>query len=587
MRSDTQPLVLKPTDYSPDMPIFGNPGSSNIQNCIPLTPDSYGPFPALQAYGSAIGGQCLGAITAEDNTAESYVFAGDATDLFEYTNSTSPSNVSKTNGGYTLAAGERWRFLQFGQRVLATDYNDPIQTFTLGSSSKFSDLANGNIISLAIVAGSGYTPGTYALAVSGAGSGTGFTGTVTVNGGGSLASTAITNGGKLYPQTATISVPAGAGGGTGGSITPTIQTIAPNARYITEINNFCMVANTIDAVNGAQPQRVWWSALNDPTDWPTPGTATASALQSSFNDLFGDGGWNMGVVGNLGNADGAIFQERAVWRVLLSGPPATFAFIAAEGVKGCVAPNSIIHLGPYAYYWAQDGIYKFDGSISTPLGANRVDKTIYSLVDFSNIHRVDGCVNPADKMIYWPFPSLSNTNGNPDTILGYNWVLDKFCLITGVTLETMFFSLSFGTTLVNMPGGNLSQINIPLTSREWTGGTINLSGFNTSHQLSYFNGQNLRATIDTQEGQPFSGQMAFVQNTRPLVDGGLPTVALAARNRLIDSSSFNAPASINAIGTCPNMINGRYIRAETVIPAGSQWTHFQGVELEGIPNGVQ
>lgn len=586
MRNDLQPIVLKPTDYRPDMPIFENPGSNNIQNCIPLTPDSYGPFPNLAAYGSAIGGQCLGAITAEDNNAENYVFAGDGTDLFEYTNSTTPTNVSKSSAVYTLAAGERWRFLQFGQRILATDFDDPIQTFTLGTSTKFADLANGDITSLTLVGGSGYTNGTYALTITNPGTGTGFAGTVTVTGG-ALASFVITNQGTLYPQTATIGIPAGAGAGSAGSITPVIQSIAPNARYLAAIDGFCVVANTSDLVNGAQPQRVWWSALNDPTDWPTPGTTTSAALQSSFNDLLGDGGWNMGIVGNLGNADGAVFQERMVWRVLLSGPPATFAFIAAEGVKGCVAPNSIIHLGPYAYYWAQDGIYRFDGSISIPLGAERVDRTIYANVDFSNIHRVDGCVDPTNKMIYWAFPNLSNTNGNPNTILAYNWVLDRFSLITGVTCETIFYSLSFGTTLVNMPGGDLSQINIPLVSRVWTGGTINLSGFTTAHQLGYFNGMNLQAIIDTQEVQPYPGQLSFVQNTRPLVDGGIPTVALAARNRLIDSSFFNTPSSINSLGTCPNTINGRYIKAEVVIPAGSSWTHVQGIELEAIPNGVQ
>jgi len=587
MRSDTSPIVLKPADYSPDMPIYENPGSGNIQNAIPLTPNSYGPFLGLAAYGSAISGQCLGAICAEDADATNYVFCGDATDLFVYSDSTTPTNVSKSSAVYTLSTGQRWRFLQFGQYVLATDYADPIQSFLLGTSTKFADLANGNISSLTLVAGTGYTPGTYALAVTGAGGGSGFAGTVTVNGGGGLASYVITSVGKLYPQTATIAIPAGAGSGSGGSITPTIQTIAPNARYIAAIDGWCVVAGTNDSVNGNNPQRVWWSALNDPTDWPVVGTSTSAALQSGYNDLFGDGGWNMGIVGNLGNADGAVFQERTVWRILLAGPPGTFSFIQAEGVKGCVAPNSIIHLGPLCYYWAQDGIYKFDGSQSFPLGANRVDRTIYSMVDFSNINRVDGCVDPTNKMIYWAFPSLSNSNGNPDTILGYNWVLDKFSLITGVTCETMFYSLSFGTTLANMPGGNLSQINVPLSSRLWTGGTLNLSGFNTSHQLSYFNGMTLQATLDTMEIQPYPGQMSFVQNTRPLVDGGLPTVALAARNRLIDTSSFNSAAPINSFGTCPNTVNGRYIKAEVVIPAGSQWTHVQGVELEAIPNGVQ
>lgn len=584
MRSDRQPLVMNPADYSPDMPSLDNPGSSNMINCVPRTPMSYGPFPALAAFGSAITAQCLGAVAAEDSSGNNSVFAGDATDLFQYT-SVAPANVSKAAGSYTLSLGERWRYLQFGQRLLATDYDDAIQAFILGTSSKFADLANGNITSLVLVAGSGYTNGTYALTVSNPGSGTGFAGTVTVSGGG-LASTTITNTGKNYPQTATFAVPAGAGAGSNGTITPVIQTIAPSARFIAAISGFCVVANTVDPVNGAQTQRVWWSALNDPTNWPTPGTTTAAALQSSYNDLFGDGGFNMGLVGNLGNADGAVFQERAVWRVLYTGPPATFAFVPAEGVKGTPAPNSIVHLGPYAYYLGQDGFYRFDGSTSLPIGTNKVDKTFYGMVDQNNMHRIDGCADPLNKLIYWAFPSLGNVNGNPDTILVYNYVLDKWSIVTGVSCETILYSFSFGYTLATMPIATLLSSTIPLLSRVWTGGNLTLTGFNTSNNLSYFNGTNLAATLETSETQPFPGQIAFIQNPRPLVDAGIPAVALASRNRLVDVPNYNQPIALNPIGTCPQIINGRYIKAQVTIPAGTDWSHFQGVEVEPTANGV-
>src|SRR6202034_3324489 len=78
----------------------------------------------------------------------------------------------------------------------------------------------GYISTLTLVAGSGYTNGTYALTVTNPGSGTGFAATVTVSSN-TLASFNITNHGFNYPTSATIGIPAGAGGGTGGSITPT------------------------------------------------------------------------------------------------------------------------------------------------------------------------------------------------------------------------------------------------------------------------------------------------------------------------------------------------------------------------------
>jgi len=55
---------------------------------------------------------------------------------------------------------------------------------------------------------------------------------------------------------------------------------APKARYCAVIKNFLMLANTTDAVNGPQPQCVWWSALNDPPNFPTLNTAAAAAVFS-------------------------------------------------------------------------------------------------------------------------------------------------------------------------------------------------------------------------------------------------------------------------------------------------------------------
>jgi hypothetical protein len=294
----------------------------------------------------------------------------------------------------------------------------------------------------------------------------------------------------------------------------------------------------------------------------------------------------MGVVGNLGNADGAIFQERAVYRVIYQGPPATFAFLPAEGVRGTPASNSIIHFGAYVYYLGQDGFYRFDGSTSTPIGANKVDKTFYEMVDQNNMHRIDGCIDPLNKLVYWAFPSLSNINGNPDYIIAYNWVLDRWSLIQ-VTCETIFYSLSFGFTLDTMPGGTLDQIVPSLDSRVWTGGALTLSGFTNTHALGYFNGPNLSPLFDSSEMEPFPGQKTFVINTRPLIDGGVPTVALAARDSLQSSEAFGLPVAQTSFGTCPQTINGRYIKSEVSVPAGSQWQHFQGVEIEAVPNGSQ
>jgi hypothetical protein len=67
-------------------------------------------------------------------------FAGTNTNLYELSG-TAWTNRSKT-GGYLN--GDRWRFTQFGNASLATDFYDPIQVST-GLTSNFDDLAKGSV----------------------------------------------------------------------------------------------------------------------------------------------------------------------------------------------------------------------------------------------------------------------------------------------------------------------------------------------------------------------------------------------------------------------------------------------------------
>ncbi len=273
---DTSKQLIAP--YAPDLPDFDAAGSNVVLNVVPRTPLSYGPVGVLTAATSgALDARCQGSAAFIDSTGNIFLFAGDATDLYLYQTGTGLwAKVSRVNGGYTTPVEGQWNFEFFNGDVIATNFNDPIQYYTLGTSTKFADLANGGITALTLVAGTGYTNGTYALAVTGAGSGTGFAGTVTVSGTG-LTSYAITNIGRLYPKTATIAVPAGAGAGSGGSITPTIADIAPKARYMATVKNFLVVANTWDSTDLYQPQRVWWSGLANAHSWPTPGRGSGSA----------------------------------------------------------------------------------------------------------------------------------------------------------------------------------------------------------------------------------------------------------------------------------------------------------------------
>lgn len=495
-------MLLRIADFAPDLPANNAQGASaNIVNLFPRTKESWGPVGTLSQFSSGgLASQCLGATIAIDSGGNNYAFAGDAAKLYELAPGNSAfSNVSKT-GGYAVASGERWFFTQYGQRVLAAAQGQNLQSFTLGSSTAFADLA----------------------------------------------------------------------------------AAAPQARYITTIKDWVMVANTFDGTNGEQPQRVQWCAIDDPTTWPAAGSTTEAQLLAGSQVIPGEQGWIQGVVGNLGNADGAVFFERAIWRVVYQGSPTVFGFYPAQGALGTPAPKSLAQRGALVYYLGEDGFYAFDGSNSVPIGVDRVDKTFWDNVNSSYLANVIGAVDPINRLVMWLYPSSSSSNGMPDSLLVYNYVLNKWGFAQ-INAEYIFRAITQGYSLESLDsyaGGiyNLDTLPFSLDSRVWTGGQILMGAFTSSHQLAYFTGSPANATADTVEIEPFSdtGRRAFLSTTRPLIDGGAPTVQIGTRTRLLDTPSFTTPSSINTNGECPVRAEGRYLRAR--IQTSGSFTHLQGIE---------
>lgn len=496
-------MQLPIADYAPDLPPNNSAGaSSNLVNLFPRTKESWGPVGTLAQFSSGgLGSQCLGAITAIDSGGNNYIFAGDASKLWELApGNTAFSNISKV-GGYSVAAGELWNFTQYGQRVIAAAQGQNLQSFTLGSSTAFADLA----------------------------------------------------------------------------------AAAPQARYIATVKDFVMVGSTFDGTNGEQPQRLQWCAIDDPTTWPAAGSVTEAQLLAGSQIIPGDQGWMQGLVGNLGNADGAVFFERAIYRIVWEGSPTIFAFTPAEGARGTPAPKSIAQLGAMVYYLGEDGFYAFDGATSIPIGVDRVDKTFWNSVNETYLANVVGAVDPINRLVMWLYPSNTASGGIPDSLLVFNWALNKWGFAQ-VNAEYIFRAITQGYSLDSLDtyaGGiyNLDTLPFSLDSRVWTGGQVLMGAFTSTHQLAYFTGAPANATADTVEVEPGgpTGQRTFVSTVRPMVDGGAPTVQIGSRNRLVDTASFSAASAINSTGECPVRVDGRYLRAR--IQTTGSFNHLQGIEI--------
>lgn len=496
-------MFLPVTAFAPDLPASGG-ASALVRNCLPRTAASYGPMPSLAAYSAPLQARCQGALAVQDAAGNISVFAGDATRLYRLgAGSTAWADVAKP-GGYTTAFEQRWSGLIFGDRVVMTNFADPLQSFRLGSDSAFTDLS---------------------------------------------------------PD-------------------------APRARHLAVVRDWLVLGNTFDAADGPQPQRVWWSAIDDPTSWPAPGTAAAAAAQSDFQDLVGGAGWVQGIVGNLGTADGAVFQERAIVRMNYVGPPAIFAFATAEGARGTSAPGSIAQLGTIVYYLGEDGFYAFDGSASHPIGADKIDKTFFADLDQQHLGRITAAIDPINKLCFWAYPGAGNAAGNPNRLLAYNWAADRWSLCE-IETELLLRSLSFGYSLdaLDAVAPSLDALPFSLDSRAWTGGRVLLAAFDPMHRLGYFSGASLAPTVETAEASLDGARRMVVTGARPIVDGGTPSVAIGARERPMDAVSFGPEVAVDGQGRAAQRASGRFVRARITMPAGSGFTHIAGVEIEAVPEG--
>ena len=110
------------------------------KNSYPRADGAFGPVQAFSAIYTALSERVQGAFYSIDSAGNTALWAGTATKLYKLSSGTSFSDVSK-GGGYTCGATENWEFEQVGQRVIAWQITDPIQSYVIGSSALFADLS--------------------------------------------------------------------------------------------------------------------------------------------------------------------------------------------------------------------------------------------------------------------------------------------------------------------------------------------------------------------------------------------------------------------------------------------------------------
>jgi len=330
---------------------------------------------------------------------------------------------------------------------------------------------------------------------------------------------------------------------------------------------------------------VWWSAIGDPTNWPTPGTTAAAEVLSDFQNLAGNGGAIQKVIGTQNFA--VIVQEKNIWRMEFIGAPEVFSFTLAEENRGTFVPGSVISDGRFVYYYGEDGFFLFDGTQSVPIGVNKVDDFIKSQLNGNDDVRMNAAVDPLNHLVMWAFPGDGNTAGQPNKILTYNWT-DQAWTLAEIESEIIFQALSDGETLDELdPFGTLETLPYSLDSRVWQGGKSQIAGFSDDNKLAFFSGANLAATIETAEVQLNPNGRAYVNSILPITDAANVTMALGTRNLQSATEAFTGDVTVEtATGEASFTNEARFHRARLKIAAGETWTEAVGVKFRAKNSGV-
>ncbi len=358
------------------------------------------------------------------------------------------------------------------------------------------------------------------------------------------------------------------------------STLKPRAAHIAVIRDYVVLGDTTDNTDGHKSERVWWSAINAPMDFD-PDNATLSDFQDLPN-----GGAVQRIV-NMAPGYGLIFKQRSIYRMVFTGPPEIARFDEIEQARGALMPGGVQIWGNTVYFIAEDGFYRLrEGEGAQPIGRERVDRYFLSDLDLSTKHRVSSGICTKSGCVWWSYPGDNNVGGEPNKMIFYNWVTDRFSRAV-VDVQLLFGTLSTGYTLEELDAisSDIDNFPAPFDSPEWQGGEYAIAAFNPDNKMSFFGGDFLTSVIETAEAQPFQPERSFVSQVWPLIEGaGTTTIQIGKRNKLKDQVVWGGTSVENAIGAHDVLSDARYQRVRASVTGG--FDKADGVQVDAIASGL-
>jgi hypothetical protein len=126
-------------EWMPDQP--GITGALMDAKNVVSQAVGYGPLPTAATFSDAASENLTTLVAGKTPSGETKLFAAGATKIYDVSGVGALTDASKS-GGYTPNANnDRFRFTQFGDVIIGTNFSDAMQSYTLGTSTDFGDLS--------------------------------------------------------------------------------------------------------------------------------------------------------------------------------------------------------------------------------------------------------------------------------------------------------------------------------------------------------------------------------------------------------------------------------------------------------------
>lgn len=355
----------------------------------------------------------------------------------------------------------------------------------------------------------------------------------------------------------------------------------PQAKHIGIVRDFVVLGNTQDNGGGNPvPERVRWSGISDEASW-----AVSATTQADFNDLLGNAGPVQRIIGG---EYGVILCEHSAYRMTYVGSPVIWQFDEVLPDIGCISGGGVARVGNLIFMLSHDGFWMIENGIKAQrIGADKVDRTVLSELDYGNVERITASVHSTEPLVLWALPVTGNSGGLPNKIYVYNYLFNRWAFIDE-EVELLLEAATTGYTLEGLDtiSTSVDALTESLDSPAYQGGATTLSAIKDG-MLGFFTGDCKTAVVETGEWQLAEGQRSMLRGIRPIQDGGTATVQIAYKvDAQTDTiSAYDPPVSAKTSGVCPVRRNARYFKLR--VNSTGNFTDVIGFETESTPVGLR